>query len=1008
MGSVVRAIAGAALAIVGVFTGNPYLIAGGIALLTSSVLGAPKPAANTVTATRLSKILDPEANRKIVFGNTAAPMDVRYWESYGADDNGYVEISACATHKITSFGATYFNNLLAIDAGGSTQSPYIDSVTRTCISQGVSGSGTVEGTAGLWTAHSSMTGCAYVILNWTYNQAKLPQGIPSRYTQVVEGAPLYDPRRDISLGGTHDVTDQTTWQYSPTDSNGKPIGRNNALQVLWYIIGWRINGFLVAGRGVDPSDVDFASFIQAANDCESAGWYSDCVLSTGDSHDNNEGILAAAAGGHLLDTGGMYSYMVTVDDTANIAAYLTDDDIVSGVSWTPRETIDSQYNVVSGTFVDPAVLYQPRPYISASETAYVSALGFRKSLVLNFQAVQDPTQAYKLAHLVLNRGQRQGVFQATFNYRAFQARNWNVVSLTFSRYGWVNKLFRITQQSLAPDGGIVMTMLEEDATIYLGGTVQIPGTPGTSSVDDPRHKIAVAGLSAVNISKVSANGLSTFDGLRIYWTRPSSMVHHTEVQYQQSTDTLWTSAAPVLLGASQLDSTHDCVDVSPLVTGTLFNVRARHVSIFDVPGDWYTTTGTTGSTTQFDQSLVGVGGTSTATLLAALQSGQDLLAQLVLSQETRFLEIKKYFEGLTYVGEVPVNATVITNQTNQTTTNTAVASSITFIGAQVSTAQAAILTESTARASADSAEATARTTLAATVGANTAAITTEQTTRATADTALSTSITGLTSTVGGNTAAIASEAVTRAWGDSANASSISTVSTTVSGLSASVTTLNTSVAGLSAESTLVVSGSGYISGWTASAGALGGVLKFIANDFYFVDPASGSNLVAAAYSGGNWYLSGTLQVQAIKTNTIVANHIVSNEIARTTRTVNTPSTSVASSYVSVGTHTTTLSGGPTDIDVWTNIQNATGGSIGVKYYMTVSTGGSVVYTSRTWGMYTFDGINGAYNSTTFVDRWTPSSVATYTFEIFAARGGGSSTLTCDYNIITVTDNKVQS
>ncbi len=597
MGKAVKAVIGVVLTVVGFVTGNPSLIVQG-AMMTFSALTQKDPkkgaSTNADTENRLSKRLEPETFRKIIFGETAAGLDLRYWEVWGTNNMSYDEVLANATHRITSYGDLYLNDELAIPSGSNAGAGKFAGVfSRNVCLQGVTGVKSVSAGAGAkWGANSSLTGVAHMSLRYVYSQEKWPQNIPSRYTQVVKGAPVYDPRRDVSRGGTHVITDQSTWEYLPLDSNGKPIGRNNALQVLWYLIGWRINGKLVAGRGVDPSDLNLDAFIVAANDCETMGWYSDCILSTGDSHSTNESILSSAAGGQLLDTGGRYSYRVAVDDTANIAAYLNDDHIVGGVQWTPKLKMSDQFNEIAGTFVDPSPtsLYQPRAFPMVWDQAYYDADGFKRRRTINFGAVQDPAQAQKLARIELNRGRVQGRFTATFNYAALQVENWSLIRLTFSRYGWTDKLFRVIEQAIAPTGGIVMTLQEESASVYLGGTVVAVPPPSAGTAYNAGQKIAVGTVTAT-AQAVSSAGLSAEDGARVQWPSTDGSVKSTQLRYRKATDASWTFYDGNLVGQTE-------ALVRPLLSGTLYEFQVRHISINDILGDWSSAQLTTASATR--------------------------------------------------------------------------------------------------------------------------------------------------------------------------------------------------------------------------------------------------------------------------------------------------------------------------------------------------------------------------------------------------------------------------
>lgn len=503
MSRIVRAVVGVGLFAVGLFMGGstwPLAVkALGIGLASTALTPKIKlPETNAATGARLNKSIDPEANCKIIFGETALGTDLRYWEVWGSDQSRIDEVIAAAGHKIQGYGAFYIDDELVTFSGNNATGKYAGALTRITSVEGQPG--TVIATLGTGTRWNvaggeaaSMTGVAHYALRWTWTQEKLPRGIPTRITQVGHGALVYDPRRDSTRGGSgsHRADDQSTWQYTPTDSNGVPIGRNPALQMLWYLIGWRVQNpytgemVLRCGQGIPLDDIDFASFITAANDCEEHEYYSDCILSTGDQHQTNIAVLESACAGILSDVGGFYSLRIQKDDLDGTLVAFDDGDIVGDVDWQPRDALARRYNQVEGQYVDPDSLYQRRSYPLVRDLAYETADGFRRRTAANYDAVQDPDQAQRLARLQLNQSRVPGVFQAPFNWKAITVKPGQPIRLTLSRLGFSNKLFRVNARKIDPGGAIWLALDEEDPQIYTPGTVLPQPPPEAGAGYDP-------------------------------------------------------------------------------------------------------------------------------------------------------------------------------------------------------------------------------------------------------------------------------------------------------------------------------------------------------------------------------------------------------------------------------------------------------------------------------------------------------------------------------------------
>jgi hypothetical protein len=75
-----------------------------------------------------------------------------------------------------------------------------------------------------------------------------------------KGAKVYDPRLDSTVtggSGSQRAATQSTWAW---DDNAS---RNPALQLLWFLLGWKINSKLALGMGLPPARIDLPSFITA-------------------------------------------------------------------------------------------------------------------------------------------------------------------------------------------------------------------------------------------------------------------------------------------------------------------------------------------------------------------------------------------------------------------------------------------------------------------------------------------------------------------------------------------------------------------------------------------------------------------------------------------------------------------------------------------------------------------------------------------------------------------------
>jgi len=431
-------------------------------------------------ADRLSTSIVPSAPRKIVFGRTAAGNDVRFFETYGAKKDQYAQVIALASHRVNAITQFYVENDLTWNGRLVAHTDGIASI-RT-VTEGRPGNGFALGSGAYWNATCTFTGCAYIAINYKLDSKAWPQGIPSKVTTIVEGCPVYDPRQDSTRGGSgsHRVEDQDTWTwYAP---NGAEIGRNPALCLLTYLIGYRINGKLAWGMGVPITSIDLDNFKAFANVCEeqvqtSAGgtvqrYTVDGIVSTSDTHETTINAITAAMGStKLTDVGGTYTLVGGYDDTLGPKLAFDENDLVGGTgtptpySWVPAGPTRETYNIARGRFADPDELYQLVDWGELTTDDLPD--GVPRTLTLDLGFVNRAETCQRIAKQFLAReAKTPGFFTSTFGPKAYGVQVGSLCTLSLPSQGWNNKLFRVQEQHETHDLIFQMTLREESPEVY--------------------------------------------------------------------------------------------------------------------------------------------------------------------------------------------------------------------------------------------------------------------------------------------------------------------------------------------------------------------------------------------------------------------------------------------------------------------------------------------------------------------------------------------------------------
>lgn len=506
----------------------------GIATLTSAIVGIgltvglsaigtlfrKSPSLSQSLADRLQTTTDPTAPRKIVFGLTAAGADQRFFETYGSKKDAYAQVIALASHK-TTVKEFWMEDTLTWSNGNLVA--HQDGITSfRAVNEGLPGNGFSVGSGAYWKPTASFTGCSYLAITYKLDNKAWPQSIPSKVTTIVEGCPVYDPRSDSTVGGsgTHRYSDQSTWEYR--NGAGVEIGRNPALSMLTYLIGYRINGKLAWGMGVPISRVDLDNFKDYANVCEERvhaqdgstvqRYTGDGIFSTADAHETVISAISAAMGScKLTDVGGVYGFVGGYDDSLGPKQAFTGDDLVGGIgspspySWVPAGPARETYNIVRGRFANPAELYQLADW-GVVETENLPDQ-IPRTLTLDLGFVSRPETCQRIAkQFLLREAKTPGFFTATFGPRAFAVNVGSLVTLSLPQQGWNAKLFRVIEQHETHDLLFPMTLREESSEVYawdreekpLPAVIRPPGY-------DASMTIPVSGL---HLSSVTYQGVS--------------------------------------------------------------------------------------------------------------------------------------------------------------------------------------------------------------------------------------------------------------------------------------------------------------------------------------------------------------------------------------------------------------------------------------------------------------------------------------------------------------------
>lgn len=456
---------------------------------------------------------DPATPRKIVLGETTFPVDLRYAEPSGTNQEYVDYIFALAAHKSDAILNIFIEDDLAWSSAGGAQGKYAGYLTVETILEAGPSAYHVVNAGTVWNSTTRLTGCTTMKVrvkrsdNSKNSQSPFASGINGRWAVIGRGMPVYDPARDSTQAGgsgTQRATDNSTWAYT---ASGVARGNNPALQLLSYLLGWRINNVVSVGVGLPVDTIDIASFATAAALCDEsvalAAGGTQRRFEAGRAFSDADDPLAVvktlldAMNGELVDDGGRLALRLAVNDLT-AAVTLTDDDFVSGYSWKPAAPIEQQYTVVRGRYSQPAA---PTLYgmVDYPEVAIPRTSLAPRVLTLELSAVQEQRRAERIAKQAAQRNLYQGTFTVTLGVRGWLLRRNMVVAVTSNARGWTAKLFRVRSLTFNADATVEVVLREENAAIYAWSASESPVvTPVSPVVFDSRAAASwlMAGIEA--------------------------------------------------------------------------------------------------------------------------------------------------------------------------------------------------------------------------------------------------------------------------------------------------------------------------------------------------------------------------------------------------------------------------------------------------------------------------------------------------------------------------------
>jgi hypothetical protein len=494
-------ISGAAVITGGIITGALLVIGVtvGLTSLARSLLPKP-PTAGPVS--RDVTVRGTVEYRQIVYGEVKTGGFVAFYGTSGANNRFLWFVIVAAAHQCEDITDVWLDSRHVPDADiesdgeVTTEEFQDDGASRLYVIRFLGNAAQAASTALLanfpeWTSDHTGHGIAYTVFRLDRSENAFPTGAPQSFFQLTKGRRLYDPRLDSTNGGsgTHRTNNPATWAWS----------NNWALCVRDYISGGaiiydsstpdkrltigeldaRINDTYTASEA-NISDEDVA--IPPASPTTTQKRYTCNVqLSCGTTYRDNLAVLLSAGAGHLSYVDGKYRIYAGAYNTPTVT--LDEHDIKGPVEVSTHPNGEDVYNLVTGTFFDPAREWTENPFPAQKNDTYATADGGQAPRSIRLLATTDNYRSQRLAMLELEDGRNKITANFTaLSLKAMDIAEWETFQVTIPEYNWVAKVFRCLEWTFDPSGWPAIVARETSSSTY--------ADPSAGDYTDPQTLVA--------------------------------------------------------------------------------------------------------------------------------------------------------------------------------------------------------------------------------------------------------------------------------------------------------------------------------------------------------------------------------------------------------------------------------------------------------------------------------------------------------------------------------------
>lgn len=430
-----------------------------------------------------------------------------------------------------------------------------------------------------WSADMIGRGLCYAIITCRFSRKRW-NAMP-RFRFEVGGIPLYDPRKDTTVGGSgpHRWGNPATWE----PSTNPVIGIYNILR------GIALQDGSVYGGGFDAEDLPLSNWFAAMNECDvlvddGAGgterqYRAGFELAVDEEPADIIAELLKGCSGQMTEVGGVWKIRIGAPGLPVLS--ISDDDVVitSNRDLTPFPGFTSSFNGIHATYPEPGMLWEPKeapPLYNATWEA--EDQGQRLIADIGMPAVPYGAQVRRLMEAYIREERRFRRHGQTLPPDAVVLEPLDALSWTSATNGYSAKVFEIAE--VADDlytGQQTVALRERDPSDYVSSAPAAPTFPSPVVVVPPLQEVpnfAVTGISITDAASVARR-----PAIKLTWEPELDDVRGIMWEVR-----LLATGDLVASGSTQNVEAGELLVSDGILATTTYEARARPV--IDRPADW--------------------------------------------------------------------------------------------------------------------------------------------------------------------------------------------------------------------------------------------------------------------------------------------------------------------------------------------------------------------------------------------------------------------------------------